>query len=179
MWPLGHLAVAYCCYSLSTRVRFETPPAHVPALVLIFGSQFPDLLDKPFAWYLGILPSGRSLGHSLLVLVPLAVGLSLLARRYGRGEYAAAFAIGALPHSLLDSTTLLWDPHSSEQFLFWPLSVVPIPAVFESSSLPSYELFLLSEFVFAALAYGLWWRDGFPGLEPIRSVFDRDGHTAR
>ncbi|QFU82296.1 metal-dependent hydrolase [Natronorubrum aibiense] len=179
MLPLGHLAVAYLCYSLLTRVRFKSPPTHVPVLIVLFASLFPDLLDKPLAWGLGLLPSGRTLGHSLLFLVPLSIGLYVFTRRYGRSEYAVAFAIGVLPHSPLDIMTLLWDPYSSEQFLLWPLFSFPIPPILDSYHPPLGAFYILSELGFAALAFMLWWYDGFPGFKLLRAGFEQETHTAK
>lgn len=157
--PLGHLAIAYLCYRLSTRARFDALPAPVPVSLVLVASLVPDLVDKPLAWYLGILPSGRSLGHSLLVLIPLATGLYLLARRYDRGEYGVAFAIGTISHSLLDITPLLWNPAASEQFLFWPLRLVAVPPVLAAFRSPLGTAYVLSELGFAVGAVALWSRD--------------------
>lgn len=178
MWPLGHVAVAYLCYALATRVRLDAPPGGVAVLFLVVGSQFPDLLDKPLAWYLGALPTGRTLGHSLLLLVPLSIGLYLLARRYGRPEYGVAFAIGALSHTIVDALPVLWDPEETGAHLLWPLTPVEpyesgAPSVlelfFESLSDP----YFLSEFVLAAIAFVYWRRHGYPGLEVVRGLLER------
>jgi hypothetical protein len=87
MWPPGHVAIAYLLYRAYVGVRPGVEPSGVPVLVLVFGSLLPDLVDKPLAWYLGAIPTGRTLAHSLFVLVPLSVAIYLLARRYGRDEY--------------------------------------------------------------------------------------------
>ncbi len=180
MWPLGHAAVAYLCYTLSTRSRFDTPPEGVAVLVLLFGSQFPDLVDKPLAWYVGVLPTGRTLAHSLLILVPLSVGFYLLARRYSRGEYGVAFAIGALSHSIVDALPILWDPGEDVAFLLWPITPVEgyergSPTVLELLRESMGDPYFLSEFVLAAIALLIWHRDGYPGLEPIRRALERVG----
>lgn len=178
MWPFGHVAVAYLCYTLATRVRFDAPPAAVPVLWLAVGSQFPDLVDKPLAWYLGVLPTGRTLAHSLLVLVPLSmVGLAL-AGRYDRSEYGVAFVIGALSHAVVDAVPVLWNADASAAHLLWP--VVPVPAYEEGA--PSVlgllqeslsDPYFFAEFVLAGLAVVYWRRHGSPGLEPIRTTVDR------
>ncbi|THE63004.1 metal-dependent hydrolase [Salinadaptatus halalkaliphilus] len=178
MWPLGHVAVAYICYTVSTRVRFDAPPGSIATLILVASSQFPDLVDKPLAWYGGVLPTGRTLGHSLLLLVPLTVAVYLLARRYGRGEYGLAFALGALSHTFVDAVPILWDSEESVAHLLWPLTAVE---PYESGAPSVLALFVdslsdpyfLSEFVFAAVAVALWRRDGYPGLEPIGRVLER------
>ena len=57
MWPWGHLAAGYPVYTAYTRLHTGDPPADVPALVALLGTQLPDLVDKPLA----VLPTVRSL----------------------------------------------------------------------------------------------------------------------
>ncbi|MXV60994.1 metal-dependent hydrolase [Natronorubrum sp. JWXQ-INN-674] len=178
MWPLGHAAVAYLCYTVATRARFDAPPAHIPVLVLVFGSQFPDLVDKPLAWYLGVIPTGRTLAHSLLVLAPLSIAVYALASRYGRSEYGIAFAIGALSHSLVDALPALWGDTASAEHLLWPVTPVEpyetgAPSVLQLFQDSLGDPYFLSEFVLAAIAFVLWRRDGYPGLEPFRAALAR------
>ena len=177
MWPIGHLAVAYLCYALYARKRYEKPPAHLPVLVALFGSQFPDLVDKPLAWYLGVLPTGRTLAHSLLVLVPLCLVLYALARRYDRPEYGVAFAVGALSHALVDAAPALWGAGEAG-FLLWPAVAVEsyesgAPSVTELLAASIGDPYFLSEFVLAAIALAVWRRDGCPGLAPLRAALGR------
>ena len=178
MWPVGHVAVAYLCYRLSTRARFEAPPAHGPVLLLLFASQFPDLVDKPLSWYAGVLPTGRTLAHSLLFLLPLSLVVYRLARRYDRGEYGIAFGIGAISHALVDAVPVLWNPEAEAAFLLWPLLPVHpyengAPTVVGLLGDSLTDPYLHLEFVLLAIALVLWRRDGYPGLEPIRAVLDR------
>lgn len=178
MWPLGHVAVAYLCYTLATRARIDAPPAHVPALILVIGSQFPDLVDKPLAWYLAMLPTGRSFAHSLLLLVPLSITITLVADRYAHSEYGIAFAIGAISHTFVDVAPLLWDSETSPNQLLWPITPVEpyesgppsVLALFRDSLSDPY---FLAEFVLAAVAFAYWRRHGYPGLEPIRTALER------
>jgi len=178
MWPIGHAAIAYLFYTASTRSRFDTSPTHGPALVVVFGGLFPDLIDKPLAWKLGVLPTGRSLAHSLLVLLPLVAVVFILARQYNRSEYGIAFAIGALSHLLVDALPALWTGETPN-FLLWPVLSVSTP---ESGAPTVLELFrsslsdpyFLTEFVALAIAIALWRADGYPGakgvLAPLRAV---------
>ena len=178
MWPMGHLAVAYLLYAGYCRARGRERPGEVPTLVVLFGSLFPDLVDKPLAWYLGVLPTGRTLAHSLLVLVPLTLGLYALARRRGHPEYGVAFAIGTLSHAFVDAAPVLWDPNADAGFLLWPL--VPVPA-YEDGAPTVTALFaaslgdpyFLAEFVLLALALVLWRRQGHPGVGPLLALTDR------
>lgn len=88
MWPWEHLAVGYIGYSLSVRLAGRGVPRPRPVVALAVGTQFPDLVDKPLSWTLGVLPSGHSLAHSLFAALPLAtlavtVGVALDRRRDG------------------------------------------------------------------------------------------------
>ena len=178
MWPLGHVAVAYLCYTIATRARFDAPPAHVPALILVLGSQFPDLVDKPLAWYLAALPTGRSLAHSLLLLVPLSTVLFVAAARYDRGEYGIAFATGSISHTLADVLPTLWDPEQGTNQLLWPITPVEPyesgpPSIVDLLQGSASDPYFLLEFVLAAVAVVYWRRHGKPGLEPIRTALER------
>lgn len=170
MWPIGHAAIAYICYTGSTRLRFDGGPGTFATVLVGFGSLFPDLVDKPLAWYLRVLPTGRSLAHTLVVLVPLAVLVYLVARRRGIGDLGIAFGLGVISHALVDAAPVLWNPDSSWEFLLWPILPLPgveegapsILALFRSSLADPY---FLSEFVFLGIALLLWRADGYPGLE--------------
>ncbi|MDR5674376.1 Membrane-bound metal-dependent hydrolase YbcI, DUF457 family [Halalkaliarchaeum sp. AArc-CO] len=174
MWPWGHVAVAYLCYSIAVRIRANELPDHGPVLMVVVGSLFPDIVDKPLAWYLGVLPTGRTLAHSLLVLIPLSYLGYRVANRFERPEYGIAFAIGALSHSIVDALPVLWDAEAEANFLLWPLLAVEpyeegAPSVLrlllDSLSSP----YFLSEFVLLGIAAVLWRRDGYPGAEPVRA----------
>ena len=177
MWPLGHAAVAYLCYTAWTRLGSDRHPDHVPVIIVIFASQFPDLVDKPLAWYVGALPTGRTLAHSLLVLVPLCIAIYLVSHRYDRTAYGIAFAIGAISHAIVDALPALWSG-TDPGFLLWPIiSVEPyengpptIMALLEASLGNPY---FYSEFVLAAMAVVAWRADGYPGLAPFKHQFHR------
>lgn len=177
MWPLGHAAIGYLCYVLATRLRFDRPPGEVAVLALLIGTQFPDLIDKPLAWYLGVLPTGRTLAHSLFVLLPVSIAVYVLARRYGRPEYGFAFGLGAISHAIVDAVPALWGGGGANHLL-WP--VTPVES-YESGAPSVTALFLeslgdpyfLLEFVLAAVALVAWRRNGSPGLVAIRVLLER------
>lgn len=162
MWPLGHLGVSYILLTLSARYTREGPPSRRTTVVLAVGSLLPDLIDKPLAWGFDLVPNGRSLAHSLLVLVPLCILAGLIAHRYNRREYGIALAIGTLSHPFLDALPVLWNGEESANFLLWPvLSVQPyvgapnlIELLRETAPTPYFQI----EFVFFALALYLWAR---------------------
>jgi len=166
MWPWGHLAAGYLVYRVLNR---DTVPAALPALALALGTQLPDLIDKPFAWTIPLLPNGRSLGHSLVIVLPLLVG-HLLILDGRRRQIAAALATGYLTHL---GTDALYPALSGDWyyvgFLGWPL-VPPIEYTSESTGIVDhflrFELTLTSgfEILLFALAVALWIYDGVPGL---------------
>lgn len=168
MWPLGHAAVAYLGYAGLRRARGTAAPELGVVLALLVGSQLPDLVDKPLSWGVGVLPTGRSLAHSLVVLLPLlAVGL-LVAARWERPEYGIAAGLGAVLHVLADSLPSLWTDEGVA-FLLWPLLAVepyengaPTVGGLLVDSLGS--PYLLVEFGLAALAVVSWRQDGYPGV---------------
>lgn len=172
MWPLGHAAVAYLCYALSIRGRSLEPPAALPVFAVLVGSQVPDLIDKPLSWYLHLLPTGRSLSHSFLFLVPVAIAVVLLAGRYDRREIGFAFGLGMLSHPIADAIPALWGG-TSVNMLLWPvLSVEPYdeaPTIAELLANSMRDPYFLLEFVLAAIALVAWQRHGRPGLELLRT----------
>ncbi|ELY76568.1 membrane-bound metal-dependent hydrolase [Natrinema pellirubrum DSM 15624] len=148
-------------------------------VALAIGSQFPDLIDKPFAWTLGLLPGGRTLTHSVFVaalLLPIAYSL---ARRFGWPEAGMAFAIGHASHLLSDipPTAILDRDLSATTFLFWPILEPPqyqtpgsILAGFLRYSMGWYEWVQLGLVVVALIA---WYYDGAPGLGYGRRALER------
>jgi hypothetical protein len=126
MWPWGHAAVGYLLYTLYLRAHADVHPTARPTFALLVGTQFPDLVDKPLAWDLALLPGGRAVAHSLLVLVPVCTAVIVLARRAGQGTVGTAFASGALSHTFVDALpSLLRGEFIYATYLFWP--VLPYP----------------------------------------------------
>jgi len=174
MWPWGHLAAGYLLYSAYTRLRTGESPADVPALVALFGTQLPDLIDKPLAWSLSVLPTGRSLAHSLVVAAPvLAVVWFLTARRDAR-PLAAALGVGWVSHSFTDALyPLLAGKFDEVTFLAWPL--LPLPAYEVDGSFAAHFALIspsptfLFELLLVVLASVAWHADGHPGLATVRS----------
>lgn len=134
--PLGHATLAYLCYVVYAAVT-DNLPARLALLPVAFGSQFPDLVDKPLA-YFEILTYGRSLAHSLFSFVLVSSAVWLLARRLrdrlpdGTWQSAlarvtpAAFAIGYASHLLGDTYRfLLSGQFYAARFLLYPLFSVP------------------------------------------------------
>ncbi|MFC6865284.1 metal-dependent hydrolase [Halomicroarcula sp. GCM10025817] len=179
MWPWEHLAVGYIAFSLLQRARDGRGVRTSAAVALALGTQLPDLVDKLLGWGLGVLPGGRSLGHSLLFVVPVVVVGYLVARHLGRRDVGTAFAVGYLFHLPGDMAyPALLGGDVAYRFLLWP--IVPAPES-EPVTILGRTLELLTYFtgeltssagpvyiVFEALLLGtalvLWLRDGHPGL---------------
>jgi hypothetical protein len=122
MYPWGHFAVGYICYSLAVRFRYHRPPEGVAVVALAFGTQLPDLIDKPLSWTFGFLPSGRSLGHSLLFAIILGIVAWYAGQRFDRQTEAGAFASGHLLHVLTDFSPAVIDGQWSKLgSLLWPV----------------------------------------------------------
>lgn len=125
MLPWGHLAVGYLCLSLAVRARYRVPPRGPAAIAVAIGTQLPDLIDKPLAWRFGLIPSGRSLAHSLLFLAVLAAVAWALAARYDRRLEASAFVGAALSHVLADMLpAALGGEWARLGALLWPITPV-------------------------------------------------------
>ena len=173
MWPWGHLAVGYLVYAALSRWRFDEPPSAAATLAVAVGTQFPDLVDKPLAWTFHVLPSGRSLAHSLLTVAVVCVLVYVYARRNGLGRPALAFAVGYISHPFADALSpLLAGEYEYIRYLGWPVLDQPPYdtsrgfgahlADLEPSSLVLAGTFLVG---FALL---VWLRDGRPGLAALR-----------
>jgi len=190
MWPWGHLAAAYLVYAAYSRVRYRHRPTEAAVLLVAVGSQLPDLVDKPLAWTFGVIPSGRSLAHSLLVLGPLLAGAYLFARHRdraagrsthredARAPLAVAFAVGAVVHSLTDAVYPLVDGDvRALAFLAWPALELPEYDVEQSFTAHFAQMALTPEFAFelllVALAVAVWVRDDYPGLATVQAVSAR------
>ena len=183
MHPWGHLAVAYLLYSIYARGRYRRPPRAVPVLAVVFGSQFADPIDKPLGWGLGVFPTGRAMAHSLLFAVVLLVVVYAVAFVLDRIETATAFIIAHLSHLLADLPPRLFlgYPFGTE-FLFWPFlphnefgydeRFFEPPVIVELLVTPFTNplVYVTMELTLFALALGLWYVDGRPGVRYVRNV---------
>jgi hypothetical protein len=136
--PFGHAATAYLCYAVYAVVTSRRLPARLALFPLAFGSQFPDLIDKPLAYW-NLVPYGRSLAHSVFtcgLVIALVWGSFHYARDHWdsaswqdrlRAVTPAAFGIGYASHLLGDSyKALLAGNFVDARFLLYPL--YPLPA---------------------------------------------------
>jgi hypothetical protein len=124
VFPLGHLAVGYLAF-LGYRyvsARDLALPALPILIALAVGTQVPDLIDKPLAHW-GVLVSGRSLGHSLLFVVPFSGVVWQVATRFQRRELGTAFLVGVFSHLPADSyRALLRADWADMRHLLYPVT---------------------------------------------------------
>jgi inner membrane protein len=93
--------------------------------ILIIGSLFPDLIDKPLSFF--GFSDGRSITHTLLVaVIILLAGLFLWQNL--KKTWLLAISIGTIAHLILDS---MW---TGPQVLFWPLHGMSFPSADHSFS---------------------------------------------
>lgn len=134
MFPWTHFGFGYALFVLvvlARRVRgtrsrrsgvARAVNSRAELLALAVGTQLPDLIDKPLAWALLVLPGGRSMAHSLVFAVPLVALGWLLARRWAHPEVAGAFALGYASHLVGDVYIAVAFWRTEEfTFLLWPL----------------------------------------------------------
>jgi hypothetical protein len=170
MWPWGHAALGYLLYALYARVRTHDRPTGRGVIALLVGTQAPDLVDKPLAWYADVLPYGRSLAHSVLTGGPILLAVVLYLRHRGHRRLATAFAVGYLSHLVGDAYTFVLDgTYEHLAFLVWPLLPIPDVAT-ELEGLFAHLARLDAAVVYsdgvllAACAFVLWLHQGAPGL---------------
>ncbi|EMA66968.1 membrane-bound metal-dependent hydrolase [Halorubrum aidingense JCM 13560] len=121
MFPWTHAAFGYLLL-LSVAVLLHHRLSRAELIAVIVATQLPDLVDKPLAWWFSILPSGRSLAHSLLVAVPLSLIILAIAWYLTHPEVGLAFGVGYASHLVGDSYIALyyWRPEELT-YLLWPL----------------------------------------------------------
>lgn len=171
MWPWAHAASGYLLYRLWLAYRGGDIDG-AGAIVLGVGTFLPDLIDKPFAWTFGILTSGRSLSHSLLVvaLVFTVAWMVLDAKR--QRTLLAVGTFGVVIHILGDVAPLLLEGHWYEAgFLIWPVLRPTEPD--EMASFLEHLLaigptpFFIFQTILTLVAIVVWVRDGRPGLDML------------
>lgn len=178
MMPWDHAAVGYVVFSLFIHGVYRDSPTAKGAIIAVFASALPDLIDKPLAWQFGVFEGGRALGHSIFFAFPLS--LAILALAYTRGEPKSgwAFAIGYLLHLPADVfQTYMTDDELSFDAVLWPFTVGGGPGesfsagivdilvkyvVYMSEGLASGDPFVLMLLGLAASTVLLWIYDGMP-----------------
>lgn len=178
MMPWGHAGAGYLLYSLTTRLGYRRAPTGIETVVLGFGTQFPDIVDKPLA-AIGVLSYGRSLAHSLLTLTLLFGCLFVVLRGSQYVSYLVPFVVGCLSHVFTDiGGALLRGQHFGTTFLVWPFSfetpAYSVPLVFQNQ----YVLYVLgnhdAQWGLALVACLLWLVESAPhSLQQLRPATEK------
>lgn len=173
MYPPVHPVVGYLVYAGFTRVLGRTPSDGIAVPVLVVATLLPDIIDKPLLW-MGVVPSGRTLGHSLLFAIPVMIVVSLFFYRRGSPEAGVAFAIGYLSHIAADALWPLVVGASGELgFLLWPLTYSPpyegqkYLTTVMGIDVTTFPI----EIALLVLGLAVWISDGTPGIAYVRNIF--------
>jgi hypothetical protein len=187
MWPWEHLAFGYVLFSLGAHTAWQRPPRGTEAVALAVATQTPDLIDKPLAWGLELVPMGYALGHSVFFAVPVLTAVLVAADRRGRRGLGVAVAVGYLSHLLGDVLSpLLSRGDLAVDRLLWPFVTFPgyendygfvgrftlyVGRYLHEATQPEHLPLLLAYLsVFGAVA-ALWLTDGAPGVRTLVSAF--------
>lgn len=149
MQPTTHALVALVPVVVYYLLRYREMPSGAIVLTALLAGLFADIIDKPLAWTLGIIPSGRMLAHSLLVTIPLVALVLVAAHRADKLGYGVVFAWGHLSHIAGDFYPILLKGRNYYFYsnLFWPV-MEPNPGrepTF-SGKAPELDLWTLGEF---------------------------------
>lgn len=196
MWPFAHLAIGYLLYTGYEYARFRDAPSEMAVLFVLIGTQLPDLIDKPLAW-VGILASGRSLGHSLLVALPIIGFVGVVYRRTGENGPTVAFGISYVSAIIGDGITYFFQGSlvrdlMEVSFWVWPLSipaekivqilklnavlsqVIAHKAAWTAHNIPmggDLKIWIRSfEVGVTLLSISVWWYEGMPGWSLVRDA---------
>jgi len=152
--PIEHFVVAVVPVVGYVVVRDREFPGAWLVLVAFLGSQFPDLVDKPLAHVLFVLPSGRVFMHSLPFAVPLSLLVIGYARQTGRLRTGGVFVFAYVSHLAADNYRALTGAGAHVPAdLLWPfVPPTPRPPVPYWAGPNSINLHLWSLFSVATLA---------------------------
>lgn len=183
MWPWEHLAFGYVLYSVTARATWHRSPGALEAGAIVLATQFPDLVDKPLSWGLGVFPSGYAAGHSVVVAVPLSAAVVTLAHRHGRLRPGVAFAVGYASHLVGDFLSpLLSEGRLAFERFLWPFVSLPpyetrrgfadrfllyVGRYLHELAEPSHLPFVVAYLAIFAGVGVLWVVDGAPGLREV------------
>jgi hypothetical protein len=189
MWPWEHAAFAYVLYSLLVHVFRRRAPTGGPVYAVALGSQFPDLVDKPLAWSVGVFESGYAVAHSAFAFPFLAAGVLFASHRRGRLRLGVAFLVGHASHLAGDVVyPAVTDGHLAPTAVLWPIVEPPTSEARAGLLAQATRYFgewfvqvraldpgplLLFEGLLALSVLLLWLLDGTPGLGPLRKLVTR------
>lgn len=143
--------VPVIAYSL---FRYRRLPSGMIVLTAVFAGSFADLVDKPLAWTVAVIPSGRMLAHSIVISVPLIIIVLTVAYWRHKFVYGIVFSWGHLTHIPADFYPILYQGTDYYWFpnIFWPImSPNPDRNPGFSDKLPAFGFESLAEFTVLVL----------------------------
>lgn len=186
MMPWGHAAFGYTLYSLGHRVWTRAPPSGQAVLALLFGTQLPDLVDKPLSWGLHLFPQGYSVAHSVFVAIPVGLLVLGIGIYENRATIGVAFAVGYWSHLVGDIIVAIMEHHVSPlDRVLWPIVTLPpyhhevslfdrafhIIGEFFHSLTAEQQLFVLGIYLAPYfLVFVLWLVDGAPVVRELKQA---------
>lgn len=169
MWPWAHLATAYLLFAAVVWYRGGHRPTGAASIALALGALAPDLIDKPLAWYVPLLPNGRAAAHSLLIGGVVVALIAMVGRRSLAG--AGPFSVGYLAHLLGDALQPVVSGNLQDlSFLLWPMLSTPMSYEGAAAVIRAQRLtpFFGFEIVVTIAGVALWSRQGRPGVGLLR-----------
>lgn len=125
MRPTEHLIIALLPVGIYVLLRDRHPPSLELTAVTFLGSQFPDLVDKPLALQLNLIPTGRVFMHSLPFAIPVWALVIAYSWKTGRLRGGVAFVLAYALHIFADNHQTLTIGRIPNDLL-WPF-VAPTP----------------------------------------------------
>ncbi len=128
MLPHEHFLVAVIPVVGYVLIRDRALPSRQLLFVVFVGSQFPDMVDKPLAYQLGVIPTGRVFMHSLPFALPICLVVLTYSWATDRLQLGVVFAFAYLSHLFTDNYRALLGLGSDQHIpsdLLWPF----LPAV--------------------------------------------------
>lgn len=129
MRPVEHFIIALIPVAFYMLFRRRCLPSLELTAVTFVGSQFPDLIDKPLALQLNLIPTGRVFMHSLPIAIPVWVFIVIYSWKTNRLRGGSAFVFASALHLIADNyPTVAAGQMPSD--LLWPfLSATPRPHI--------------------------------------------------
>lgn len=200
MLPHAHLALGYLTVSAYTNGALRRAPGQRELGAILIGSQFADLIDKPLVLLGEPFVSGRTVAHSMLVVLPAFLCLLFVSRTdAGTRSTVVAFSLSWAVQPFADASLFLLQGTVVRDlveisFLVWP-ATLPADGIISSISniayveqvirkkpawtahtLPKSEdlrfWIRILELSLAVVAGFKWYHDGAPGVERIRSILE-------
>lgn len=152
MFPHEHFIVALILVVMYIFARERKLPSRSLIAITFVGSQYPDLIDKPLALQLGVIPTGRVFMHSLSFAIPVSIAVLAYAWKTDRFQAGIVFVIAYASHLVTDNYAALVAGEIPND-LVWPFRPpIPRPDIPHWSSPSLIEVHLFTAFSIVVLS---------------------------